>query len=282
MTELSDELLVAYVDGQLAGDQSAAIERVLKYDEVAAERVAALRSAYERMEAAFDSLLDDEHAQLVPEPERQQREPAQPQVQSIAVSVPDKSLLTAIADKNFLALVAGGALAFFLVGGATGYGLSGGSDAVQPETASAESPAPDWRRDAAYAQALMGREALEIGLENQANPELVGFQLANMIGQGAAIPDLESGGLTFKRAQILQYAGQPIAQLLYLPKEGPPVALFAKKAGGDSEDNLSQKYDDVQVVGWTQKGIDYALMAPASESRLRQLAETAKRQLAGQ
>ena len=272
MTELSDELLVAYVDGQLAGDQSAAIERVLKYDEVAAERVAALRGAYERLESAFDSLLDDEHAQLVPEPERRQPEPAQPQLQSLLAAVPDRKIL---------GLVAGVALGLFLVGGAAGYALNGGGEAVQPGTAALESPAPDWRRDAAGAQALIGRDALEIGLENQGNPELVSFQLANTIGQGAAVPDLESGGLTFKRAQILQHAGQPIAQMLYLPKDGAPVALFAKKAQADSGGTVSQKYNEVQVVGWTQKGIDYALMAPASESRLRQLAETAKKQLAG-
>ena len=35
MTELNDELLVAYVDGQLATAQSKAIERVLEEDEVA-------------------------------------------------------------------------------------------------------------------------------------------------------------------------------------------------------------------------------------------------------
>ena len=272
MTELSDELLVAYIDGQLAQDQSAAIERVLKYDEVAAERVAALRSAYERLEAAFDSLLDDEHAKLVPEPERRQTEPAPTEAPSV---------LAAVSDRKTIGLVAGAALGIFLVGGVSGYALNGGGDADQREAAALESPAPDWRRDAAGAQALVGRDALEVGLENQGNPELVGFQLANTIGQGAAIPDLESGGLSFKRAQILQHAGQPIAQMLYLPKEGPPVALFAKKAQAEGGGTISQKYDEVQVVGWTQKGIDYALMAPASESRLRQLAETAKKQLAG-
>jgi len=271
MTELSDEMLVAYVDGQLAQDQSAAIERVLKYDEVAAERVAALRSAYQRLEAAFDNLLDDEHAQLVPELERRQTEPVEPQTQSV---------LTTIPDRKTLGLLGGAALGLLLLGGAAGFALNGPSDAVQPEAADVQSPAPDWRRDAARAQALVARETLEVGLENQGNAELVGFQIANAIGQGAAVPNLESGGLAFKRAQILQHSGKPIAQLLYLPKEGPPVALFAKKAEAGGAPMDARKYDDVQVVGWSQNGIDYALMAPASESRLRQLAETAKRQLA--
>jgi anti-sigma factor RsiW len=36
MTELSDELLVAYVDGQLARTQSRAVEKVLEQDDVIA------------------------------------------------------------------------------------------------------------------------------------------------------------------------------------------------------------------------------------------------------
>ena len=57
MTELNDELLVAYVDGQLAADQSKAIERVLEEDQVAAERVEALRAANAHLETAFEAMI---------------------------------------------------------------------------------------------------------------------------------------------------------------------------------------------------------------------------------
>jgi anti-sigma factor RsiW len=42
MTELSDDLLVAYVDGQLARKQSSAVEKVLEQDDVIGRRVVAL------------------------------------------------------------------------------------------------------------------------------------------------------------------------------------------------------------------------------------------------
>lgn len=57
MTELNDELLVAYADGQLAQDQLRAVERVLSHDPFAAERVAMLRQAHIRFEGAFRSML---------------------------------------------------------------------------------------------------------------------------------------------------------------------------------------------------------------------------------
>ena len=62
MTELSDELLVAYVDGQLARKQTQAVEKVLEQDDVIAKRVAALKHAHGRLEAAFEAILTGEEA----------------------------------------------------------------------------------------------------------------------------------------------------------------------------------------------------------------------------
>lgn len=71
MTELSDELLVAYVDGQLARTQSRAVEKVLEQDDVIAKRVEALKDAHGRLEAAFDAILAGEELEVAkPEPER--------------------------------------------------------------------------------------------------------------------------------------------------------------------------------------------------------------------
>ena len=71
MTELSDELLVAYVDGQLERKQSRAVERVLEQDDVIARRVYALKNAHSRLEAAFEAILAGEEAIVAPpEPQR--------------------------------------------------------------------------------------------------------------------------------------------------------------------------------------------------------------------
>mgnify|MGYP001548557823 FL=1 len=64
MTELSDELLVAYVDGQLARKQTRAIDRVLEEDDVLDARVTALKHAHARLEAAFEAILAGEEAEI--------------------------------------------------------------------------------------------------------------------------------------------------------------------------------------------------------------------------
>ena len=68
MTELSDELLVAYVDGQLARKQTQAVEKVLEQDDVIAKRVAALKNAHGRLEAAFEAILTGEEADAAATP----------------------------------------------------------------------------------------------------------------------------------------------------------------------------------------------------------------------
>ena len=73
MTELSDDLLVAYVDGRLADKQSGAVARVLEHDDVLARRVRALKAAHDRLEAAFDAILAGEEMEVTAEPAPERR-----------------------------------------------------------------------------------------------------------------------------------------------------------------------------------------------------------------
>jgi len=73
MTELSDELLIAYVDGQLARKQTRAVDGVLEQDDVLAARVDALKHAHARLEAAFEAILAGEEMDVstVPVPQEE-------------------------------------------------------------------------------------------------------------------------------------------------------------------------------------------------------------------
>ena len=73
MTELSDELLVAYVDGQLVREQTRAVERVLEQDDVVARRVDALKDAHGRLESAFEAILAGEVVEILATPMRPPR-----------------------------------------------------------------------------------------------------------------------------------------------------------------------------------------------------------------
>ncbi len=260
MTELSDELLVAYVDGQLARKQSRAVEKVLEQDDVIARRVEALKNAHSRLEAAFDAILAGEELEVAkPEPER-----------------PGFFVPWATAVKVGLA---GTGLAAALALMIAGYGWPLSMPELSRTSSSATDPeytgsiAPSWRESAARAQGLLSRESLEVGLESQGNLDLIAFQLGQAIGPGLKLPNLDAQGYRFVRGQLLRAGEEPLAQLLYLGTNGAPLALYAKKSAG-SEAPAFKRYGGIGSVAWSEDGISYLLAGEADEVALMKLAET--------
>ena len=261
MTELSDELLVAYVDGQLARKQTNAVEKVLEQDDVIARRVDALKDAHSRLEAAFEAVLAGEEADAAAKP--------LPQAPGLFIA------WDTLARSGLAA--AGIAAALVLV--AAGYGWP----LVMPEFARHPFGGADpeyvgslprtWQEEAVRAQALLGRASLEVGLESQGNAELVDFQLAQAIGSSLTSPDLAAQGFRFMRAQLLHFGEEPLAQLLYLGTSGAPLALYAKKGEGTLTP-LYKRYDGIGSVAWSQGGIAYLLAGEGDQASLLRLAET--------
>jgi anti-sigma factor RsiW len=279
MSELSDELLVAYVDGQLARDQSAAVKGVVEFDDVSNKRVAGLRRANARLEEAFEAMLR-EHRDVEDEPEEQ---PAESEPDLEAAPIGQNGLAIFLSNHGALVL-AGGALSVLLLGVGAGYLISTGgmAPAAQPVAASNKPEAPAWQKEVALTQGMFSREALEVSLESQANPDLVRFQLASVIGPSLALPDLESEGLRFMRGQILRSSGEPIAQISYLPEKGPPIALYAKAESNGQTGLGSLSQGDVRTRAWVHEGIAYVLAAALSGPEMDALADKIKGVIASQ
>ena len=263
MTELSDELLVAYVDGQLQRAQSLAIEKVLEQDAVLAARVDALREARTRLELAFDAILSGAVGDVmaaVPIPPPRPVVPRQTGLTKIGIAVAGVGLVLA-------ALVAG-----------YGWPLIGENSeppgATQPATALARS----WQDRALNAQALLGRASVEASPESQANQDLVELQMAQALGPAFKIPNLEGDGFKFVRGQLLSFGDRPLAQLLYLGSSKPPLALYAMRAaGGDAGGHAGYRAEGMLgALSWSEGDLAYLLAGKEDEATLRRLAETIK------
>jgi len=276
MTELSDELLVAYVDGQLAHDQSKAVERVLEHDDIAAQRVHALRAAHTRLETAFDIMLDNEVSVMV-----------EPPVEA-ASEEEDETALPSASRPRVLGpfLLACSAIALLMAGSVGGYALRAMPD---PGTLTPKSNVPvvtdasarrDWQEDLIIAHALYGRDTLTIGLETQGNADLIGFQLANAVGTELVVPDLARAGLEFKRGQILNRGGEAIAQLSYLPKTGSPVSLYARWDKGADATGTTRQIDGISAAQWRQGNVTYLLTGRMPVKPMESLADDVRMQIA--
>ncbi len=260
MTELSDDLLVAYVDGQLARKQSSAVERVLEQDDVIARRVEALKDAHSRLEAAFDAILAGEEAVVsVPEP----------QAPGFYLTW-NKAVKIGLAGVGIVA-----ALVLMIAGygwplSLTDFGRSSQGLADPEYTGSI---APSWQEIAARAQGLLGRESLEVRLENQENPDFIAFELGQAIGPGLKLPNLDAQGYRFARAQLLRFDEEPLVQLLYLGTRGAPLAVYAKKSVATQEPTF-RRYGGIGSVAWSEDGFSYLVAGEGDETVLLKLADT--------
>ncbi len=280
MTELNDELLVAYVDGQLAADQSKAIERVLEEDQVAAERVEALRAANAHLETAFEAMIAGE-----PLP-----------ISATEAGLSSQAAMggrtwTSILRRSVLFVWVG--FGCLLGGAAAGYILYDQISAkpfqtvvVTPPLPAPEPvlptppPAPTFADDVARTHALLSPETFSFGLESEGNMDLASFQISKTLGVGFSIPDLSGQNLTFHRAQMLQREAKPFTQIAYMSDSGVPVALYATAHKGKPE---ALKLDEIEGIGlatWTQGGLSLLLAGNLPETRLQGVAGTIESRLA--
>jgi anti-sigma factor RsiW len=257
MTELSDELLVAYVDGQLARDQTRAVDKVLDQDDVVARRVEALKQAHSRFEFAFEAILAGEVSELManapslPPPVRRRRSNGLAKI----------GLVTAGLGLGLFALVAG-----------YGWPLALPERATLPQAGDMSPATGAWQDEAVRAQSLLSRDSVAVGAESQGNFDLVALQMAQVIGPAVKIPNLEAQGFKFMRGQLLRFDGEPLAQLLYLGAGRAPLALYARRGEGEIRDGFA-KAGAIGSVAWSDDGIAYLLAGEEDKATLLRLAE---------
>lgn len=95
--------------------------------------------------------------------------------------------------------------------------------------------------------------------------------LQEQLGLDLRAPDLSPQGLQFVRAQRLQFEGKLVLQLIYLPRQGEPVALCLMQAASQPERALTSGAQ--HALAWQRGGWAHVLvgtMAPEQLQALRQ------------
>ena len=290
MTELKDELLVAYVDGQLAKDQSTAIERVLEEDQVAAQRVLALKAAHTHLESAFDAMMAGNPSPPPVTSSEIIAEPAIPRRRRTVGSILRRSI--AFAWDGSGCLIGGAAAGYILYDqiAAEPYQTvivmppeptKPVEATTAPQSAVSKQAPSSWEDDVARAQTLLSRDTFSVSLLGEGNADLVGFKIANVFGKEFKIPDLSALDLVFQRAQMLQRDGVPIAQVAYLPETGVPLALYAKASTDVSQPIRIREVDGMSLAAWTHGGLSMLLAGQLSDDQLRAVAHAINEQLTG-
>jgi anti-sigma factor RsiW len=265
MTELdnnrpSDELLVAFMDGELDAAERDRVEEILNNDPVVAKRLEFLSRSNLPFAEAFEPVLAAAPdaaltALLAAVPSKEQPRPA------VAV-MGRRRVMAALAA----CLVAGVAVDRTVLG--IGHRLA------RPDEAS------DWRAAVAEYLALYTGDTLagpdEDHAQQVAQLSAVGEKLGlKLTPEAIAMPDVD-----FKRAQVLNYDGKPLAQIAYLDPEDAPMALciIPSTRGAAAPDVENRK--GMNVVYWSNATHAFMLIGHSPIDRLKTLADGVRGSLA--
>ncbi|MEM7249783.1 MAG: hypothetical protein AAF493_00075 [Pseudomonadota bacterium] len=237
---IDDARLLAYVDGELSVDEAEALELALRADPEASIRLASLRNLPQDVGDALDALLE----RPIPESLR------------ASVSKPPTSTRS---------LWPVGAVATFLLGFAL---------ALLWQSYAARQPvaADDWIELVASYQAPYARNTVAGLAPDDDTVRATASRLGRELGAELIIPDLREFGLAFKRGQILEVAGNPLAQLVYLPSEGKPVAYCVFRVAGANESPQTARLRGLNLVHWQHDGVGHLVIGDAPTEILERAA----------
>lgn len=271
---LDEVTLLAYVDGELPAHRRSEVEAAIAANSELAHTVRALRVS----RLPYESAYERQATPAVPAALRTQVE------ELAAVALASREFASREFAGRELAWAGGapaghepkspwprasGWFAAMLVMLAIGWfaGYLGGQRAQPAQSAPASVEA--WVRMVSSYHSMYGRDTVVDGGVASAQVAALKARLADQHGLNLKIPDLEAEGLRFVRAQQLQFNGKMVLQLVYLPKEGLPIALCLIPSKKQAERSLT--IDGQQAVTWRTGDWGYVLIGQKPLPELERL-----------
>lgn len=248
--EVSDGELVALLDGELSVDDQSRVLDALEDDARLRQRLELLRSADLPFKQAFEPLL-----QQAPR-ERLER------MVGVAIKQAEMPRPRMLRGRWRMAAIAAGVVV------ALGVVFQAGRIIEQPA-----SPSPDWHQAVADYQILYSRETL-------AGPALPpGAQADGLERVGKVLGvDLDHArnavpGLDFKRAQLLEFGDQPLAQLAYLHDDRTPLAFCIRRTDEAPGPPESERLHGLNARHWVRHGLGFIVIGDLPDIELRAIAD---------
>jgi anti-sigma factor RsiW len=257
-TPVSDETLVAYLDGELPAGERSALDGALARDAALKARLDRLAGGSPRFREAFDLVLQGAPA------DRLQAILGAAEAGATAGHEP-----AAPWHRRRAAIAA--AIVLFLGGAAVGVGLP---LAVQQIAGSGSEESRNWRAAVADYLSLYTRDTLA---EIPDDPAMRESELAGVGGKLAldlAVGKVVLPDLTLKRAQLFAFRGKPLAQIAYLSAKDGPIAFCIIANGQKDAAPAFEEREGKGIVFWGKGGRGFMLIGALPREQLELLATT--------
>jgi anti-sigma factor RsiW len=235
---IRDEDLVAYLDGEIDAARRREIEAALASSRDLNSRLAAINLDKEALRVAFGAVAaaapaDRIRRQLDADVSRKEAQPTPSRWRAIAA-----------------ALIGGVALGY-----AVGlYDVNG-----QPAS---------WHTAIANYQSLYTNATLAPIASDPARQERDVADVSEKLGLPIGLDELQVPGLDFKRAQLLGFRGQPLAQFSYLDNAGVPIAFCATPTGEADSVITQGTFGELNAVYWSRRGFGFIVIGATPAAAL--------------
>ena len=239
-TNSEDWSLHAYADGEIAGQESRALDERLAGDPEARAKVEAWRRQKALLREAFDPVLD----------------------QTVPAKI--KAALRHHRGFSLSPYAIAAALALLIIGGAAGWFTS-----LQMNAPEAMQFA-DLAIEAHEVFAREERHAVEVAANDS---EHLTSWLSKRIGQKLVVPDLTARGYTFLGGRLLAAGTQPAAQLMYEDQAKRRITIFltANQAGAESKFIVEEKRG-ITACYWLDGPLGFVIAGEQSRDDIMSLA----------
>lgn len=271
MQKPSDELLIAYLDGELDTENASEVAAAIARDPALAHEAQRLGETAAALRAAFDDVLHE------PVPERLLAAARGETGGDKVVRFPEPRKRAAPRPatdwRRWVALPIAASVACLVIGGGLGY-----LAALQSPTGTAPQPAEqvaaassNWLDNVAgYHKMLVNAGPNDTALVDiPADPQSAGgHKLA--LPQDFHLPDLKAWGLAYQGGRVLFIEGRPATQLFYTTDNkalGPVTVVVANTTLADKAPTPEQR-GDINMLWWRHHGHEYAVVGTANHGYL--------------
>lgn len=267
MQRPSDETLIAYLDGELAGPERLAVAQALAEDDALRDRAQRLNDSTRLIRAAYDAVL---------------REPVPERLIAAARAKESDSLIRQVVAQLgrwrgmmgerawWIGAPAAASLAGIVLGAGLGYFVAtqqGVTLAAQQAALNGNLTAANWLDNIAGYHKLFvnagpdDRQLMDVPADGNTDT----LRKAGQLPSDFHLPDLKPWGLSFQGARFLVVEGQPATQLFYTTDNqalGPLTVVVASSSKPDLAPTFDRR-GDLNLLYWRHHGHEYALVGTA-------------------
>ncbi|MBB5571541.1 anti-sigma factor RsiW [Rhizobium paranaense] len=256
----SDELLTAFIDGELDAAESGKIEKLITSDAQVAERFDFLSRGDLPFREAFEPVLAAAPSAKLTA-----------MLAAIPFTNEQKKAVSGVSRRGFLSAIA----ACLVVGVAIDRAAIGIRRSIdKPEEGS------DWRAVVAEYLSLYTPDTLSAPAGDHAEQAAQLSEVGSKLGLTLTPETVALPGIDFKRAQLLNYDSKPLAQIAYLDPESGPMALciIPSTKGAAAPDMENRR--GMNVVYWSNATHAFMLIGHLPIDRMKALADGVRGSLA--